>query len=31
LNGCVRVDDVEVTLGDGVQVWINPALTRKDA
>lgn len=25
LNGRARVNDVEVTLGDGVQVWINPA------
>jgi FkbM family methyltransferase len=26
LNGSVRVNDVEFELGDGVQVWINPAL-----
>ena len=26
LNGHVRVDDRDLTLGDGVQVWINPAL-----
>jgi FkbM family methyltransferase len=28
LDGRVRVDDVDLTLGDGVQVWINPALAR---
>ena len=26
LNGCARVNGVDVALGDGVQVWINPAL-----
>jgi FkbM family methyltransferase len=28
LDGRVRVNDVDLTLGDGVQVWINPALSR---
>lgn len=27
MNGQVRVDDVVVELGDGVQVWINPSLS----
>jgi FkbM family methyltransferase len=26
MNGRVRVEDAELELGDGVQVWINPAL-----